>query len=107
MDEVPKGLLVKQPTPANIKPFPDCWFETTLATFEGYVSEALAKRVYKIAPPPLVVNRKGLEGIQETIDLMRMVSEKGQEGVKLVINRENDVTKSAKTSAIKLVVERP
>lgn len=39
-------------------------FKATLpATFGGYLLEALAKGVYKVAPPPEVVNRKGVDGI--------------------------------------------
>jgi len=86
---VPKGVDVKQPTAEKFKPFPDCWFETALATFGGYLPEALANGAYKVAPQPLVVNMKGLEGIQEAIDLLR-------EGIK-----------EDKISPIKLVVERP
>lgn len=104
---MPKGVDVKQPTAENFIPFPDCWFETTLATFGGYLPEALAKGAYKVAPSPLVVNRKGLEGIQEAIDLMRVVSEKGQEGIKETIDRMKEGMKEDKISAIKLVVERP
>lgn len=107
MDDVPKGVNVKQPTPENFKPFPDCWFETTLATFGGYLPEALAKGVYKVAPPPLVVNRKGLEGIQEAVDLMRVVAEKGPEGIKQAIDRMEESMKDEKISVVKLVVERP
>ena len=104
---MPEGLLVKQPTPENFKPFPDCWFETTLATFGGYLPEALAKGAYKVAPPPLVVNRRGLEGIQEAIDLMRVIAEKGVEGVKEFVDRKIGDMKKGEVSAIKLVVERP
>lgn len=104
---MPKGVDVKQPTAENFKPFPDCWFETTLATFGGYLPEALAKGAYKVAPSPLVVNRKGLEGIQEAIDLMRVIAEKGQEGIKEDIDRMKEGMKGDKISAIKLVVEQP
>lgn len=107
MDDVPKGVDVKQPMAETFKPFPVCWFETTPATFGGYLPEALAKGAYKVAPPPLVVNRNGLEGIQEGIDLMRAVSEKGLEGIKEAIECLKDGTKEDKISAIKLVVERP
>lgn len=65
--------------------WPDVWFEITDATFGGYLPEALAKGVYKIAPPPQVVNTKGLEGIQEAIDLMK----KGVSGTKLVVERRS------------------
>lgn len=73
-------MNLKQLPPENFKPFPDCWFEMTIATFGGYLPRALAKGAYKVAPPPLVVNRRGLEGIQEAVDLMRVVGEKGVEG---------------------------
>lgn len=87
-------------------PFPDCWFETEQATFGGYLPEALAKGAYKVAPPPLVVNRKGLEGLQEGIDIMRAISEKGDAGVKKAIEKaENGVNKDM--TVIKVVVERP
>ena len=104
---MPDTLNVKQPTPENFKPFPDCWFETTLATFGGYLPEALSKGAYKVAPPPLVVNKKGLEGIQEAVDIMRVVTEKGQEGIKEIIDSMKESTKEDRISAMKLVVERP
>lgn len=87
-------------------PFPDCWFETEQATFGGYLPEALAKGAYKVAPPPLVVNRNGLEGLQEGIDIMRAISEKGDAGVKKAIEKAgNGVNKDM--TVIKVVVERP
>ncbi|KAI0134362.1 chaperonin 10-like protein [Xylariales sp. AK1849] len=107
LDEVPEGVDFKQLTPETFVPFPDCWFETTAATFGGYLPEALAKGAYKVAPPPLVVNRKGLEGIQEAIDAMRVVSEKGEAGIKETIERTKEGLKDDKISAIKVVVERP
>ncbi|KAL1604140.1 hypothetical protein SLS60_005733 [Paraconiothyrium brasiliense] len=85
LGNVPEGVHLSQATVENIKPFPYCWFETLSATFGGYLPEALATGTYKVAPPPLVVNRQGLEGIQEAVDRMR-------EGT---------------VSAVKLVVERP
>lgn len=63
---------------------PDAFAETLPATFGGYLVEALAKGVYKIAPPPQVVNNKGIDGIQEALDELK-----------------------AGVSALKLVVERP
>lgn len=42
------------------------------------LAKGLAKGAYKMALP-LVVNREGLEGIPEGIDLMRVAAEKGQE----------------------------
>jgi hypothetical protein len=102
---MPKGLDVKQPT--SFKPFPDCWLETLPATFGGYLAEALAKGAYKVAPPPLVVSKKGLEGIQEAVDLQRIIAEKGQEGVKEAISRVKGGEEEDRISPIKLVVERP
>lgn len=97
---------IKQLTPDKFVPFPDCWFETEQATFGGFLPEALSKGVYKVAPPPLVVNRKGLEGLQEAIDILRAVSERGQEGVKEAIRKLEDGM-NADLSVIKVVVERP
>jgi hypothetical protein len=39
--------------------------------------------MYKVAPPPQVVNRRGLEGIQEALDLMK----RGVSATKLVVER--------------------
>jgi len=58
--------------------------ETLVATFGGYLPEALAKGVYKVAPLPWVINREGLEGIQDVLDII----------------------KGGEVSAAKLVVER-
>ena len=49
--------------------------------FGGYLPEALGKGKYKIAPPPEAVSTKGLEGIQEALDLMK----KGVSAKKLVV----------------------
>lgn len=99
-------MEIKQLAPDKMVPFPDCWFETEQATFGGYLPEALAKGAYKVAPPPLVVNRKGLEGLQEGIDIMRAISEKGDAGVKKAIEKaENGVNRDM--TVIKVVVERP
>jgi hypothetical protein len=62
---------------------PDAFAETLQATFGGYLPEALAKGMYKIAPPPQVVNRRGLEGIQEALDLIKA----GVSATKLVVER--------------------
>ncbi|KAL2173161.1 uncharacterized protein P884DRAFT_281237 [Thermothelomyces heterothallicus CBS 202.75] len=84
LGEVPKG------------PFLDCWFETTDATFGGYLSEVLAKGAYKVAPQPLV----------EAIDLRRFIAEKGHEGVKEAINRaRGNMEEDQGVSPVKLVVE--
>ncbi|KAA8645830.1 hypothetical protein EYZ11_010710 [Aspergillus tanneri] len=56
------------------------YHETNPATFAGYLPEALAAGVYKVAPVPDVVPTKGLEGIQEALDLLK----KGVSAKKLV-----------------------
>jgi len=99
-------VIVKQVSPANFKPFPLCWFETIPATFGGYLPQALATRAYKVAPPPLVISQNGLDGIQDGIDLMRAVAEKGQEGVKEALSRAVTGKEKGMPSVIKLVVER-
>ena len=107
MDDVPEGVVIKQPQPGSMKPFPEFYFETTHATFEGFLPAALARGAYKVAPPPLVVNKKGLEGIQEAIDLQRAIAEKGQEGIKeAIIRARGGVVTDDMVSPVKLVVER-
>ncbi|KAI6085042.1 GroES-like protein [Hypoxylon rubiginosum] len=57
-------------------------FEETLpVTFGGFLPEALAKCLYKIAPSPEIVSTKGLEGIQEALDILK----KGVSAKKLVV----------------------
>ncbi|KAJ5730947.1 uncharacterized protein N7483_005455 [Penicillium malachiteum] len=56
------------------------YYETNLATFAGYLPEALAKGTYKVAPVPEVVPTKGVEGIQEALDILK----KGVSAKKLV-----------------------
>ncbi|KAI1764370.1 GroES-like protein [Hypoxylon sp. FL1150] len=55
--------------------------ETLPVTFGGYMVEALAKGVYKIAPSPKIVSTKGVEGIQEALDILK----KGVSAQKLVV----------------------
>jgi hypothetical protein len=50
-------------------------------TFGGFLAEALAEGVYKIAPLPEVVPTKGLEGIQEALDVLK----KGVSAKKMVV----------------------
>lgn len=57
------------------------YHETNQATFAKFLPEALAKGVYKIAPSPEVVKTKGLEGIQEALDIVK----KGVSAKKIVI----------------------
>ena len=58
--------------------------ETIPVTFGGYLVDALAKGAYKVAPPPQVTPTKGLEGIQEGLDILK----KGVSAVKLVVEAE-------------------
>ena len=53
-----------------------------------------------------MVNRKGLEGIQEAVDLQRAIGEKGQQGIKEAVNRVKGGVEEDKVSPVKLVVER-
>jgi hypothetical protein len=103
VDDIPEGVDVKQR--ASFKPFPDCWFVTLPATFGAYLPEALAKGAYKVAPKPLVVGTKGLDGIQEAVDLQRVITEKGQEGIKEAMGRVGRM-EGDRVSPVKLVVER-
>lgn len=61
----------------------EAFAETLPATFGGYLPAALAAGVYQIAPPPRVVNRNGLEGIQEALNAMKA----GISAAKLVVER--------------------
>ena len=47
------------------------YHETNPATFAGYLPEALAKGLYNVAPAAHVVPTKGLEGIQEALDILK------------------------------------
>jgi hypothetical protein len=62
--------------------------------------------VYKIAPPPLVVNRKGLDGVQEAIDLQRGIAEKGHEGIKEALKAAGQAFDEGRVTPVKLIVER-
>jgi len=55
--------------------------ELVPTTFGGFLPEALAKGLYKVAPPPEVVPTKGLEGIQEALDILK----KGVSAKKVVV----------------------
>ncbi|KAI1179081.1 GroES-like protein [Nemania sp. FL0916] len=67
--DVPEGVTAKFTFGAGVGP--EAFAETLPATFGGYLPEALAKGVYKIAPPPRVANKKGLDGIQEAMDILK------------------------------------
>ena len=62
----------------------DMFEQTVPITFGGYFAEALAKGKYKVAPPPEAVPRKGLEGIQDALDILK----KGVSAKKLVVEAE-------------------
>ncbi|KAK6829546.1 hypothetical protein PG987_010130 [Apiospora arundinis] len=80
-DDIPEGVEAKFTFATSIGP--EAFAETLPATFGGYLPETLAKGVYRIAPAPQVVNRKGLDGIQEALDVMKG----GVSAVKLVVER--------------------
>ncbi|KAL4756886.1 zinc-binding alcohol dehydrogenase family protein [Aspergillus foveolatus] len=56
------------------------YYETSPATFAGYLPEALAKDLYQVAPTPQSVPTKGLEGIREALNILK----KGISAKKLV-----------------------
>ncbi|OTA58803.1 GroES-like protein [Hypoxylon sp. EC38] len=77
-EDVPEGVEAKMTFGTGGV---DMFKEILPATFGGFLVEALAKGAYKVAPPPEVVSRKGLEGIQEALDILK----KGTSAKKLVV----------------------
>lgn len=75
--DVPEGVEAKMVFGTG---GPEILQEVAIPVF-GYLSEALAKEVYKVAPPPEVVPTKGLDGIQEALDILK----KGVSAKKVVI----------------------
>ncbi|KAI1379254.1 GroES-like protein [Hypoxylon crocopeplum] len=59
----------------------DMFKETLPATFGEFLTEALTKGLYTIAPMPEVMLAKGLEGIQEALNILK----KGVSAKKLVV----------------------
>ena len=57
------------------------YYEISPATFGGFLPDALAKGLYKVAPAPEIVSTKGLEAIQESMDILK----KGVSAKKIVI----------------------
>ena len=55
--------------------------ETNAATFGGFFPDALAKGQYKVAPAVEVVSTKGVDGIQEGLDILK----KGVSAKKIVV----------------------
>ena len=54
------------------------------ATFGGFLPAALTQGMYKVAPTPEIVPTKGLEGIQEALDILK----KGVSAKKLVVEAD-------------------
>ena len=63
---------------------PNMFAETIPITFGGFFVDALANRTYKVAPSPQIMPTKGLEGIQEGLDILK----KGVSATKLVVEVE-------------------
>ncbi|KAI1779061.1 hypothetical protein F4818DRAFT_455261 [Hypoxylon cercidicola] len=59
----------------------DRFKEILPVTFGGFLPEVLARGLYKIAPRPEVISTKGLEGIQEALDILK----RGVSAKKLVV----------------------
>ncbi|KAI1803052.1 GroES-like protein [Daldinia bambusicola] len=79
--DVPEGVTAKFTIgTGNGDPFA----ETLPITFGGYFRDALQKGVYKIAPEPEVVSKKGLDGIQDALDIFK----KGVSSKKLIVEVE-------------------
>ncbi|KAF3058499.1 Zinc-binding alcohol dehydrogenase domain-containing protein cipB [Daldinia childiae] len=57
------------------------YYDTSSQLFGGFLEEALGLGTYKVAPTPEVVATKGLEGIQEGLDVVR----KGVSAKKIVV----------------------
>ncbi|KAH6711939.1 chaperonin 10-like protein [Leptodontidium sp. MPI-SDFR-AT-0119] len=79
--DAPEGVEVKMVFGIS---GPEAFAETMPITFGGFVPEALARGLYKVAPTPQVVPTKGLEGIQEALDILK----KGASATKLVVEAE-------------------
>ncbi|KAI0839520.1 GroES-like protein [Hypoxylon sp. FL0890] len=77
-EDVPEGVEVKMTFGTGGA---DMFKEILSITFGGFLVEALAKGAYKVAPPPEVVSKKGLDSIQEALDILK----KGTSAKKLVV----------------------
>ncbi|KAI1647471.1 GroES-like protein [Daldinia loculata] len=80
-EDVPEGVTAKFTFGTGGD---DPFAETRPVTFGGYFRDALHKGVYKVAPAPEVVSRKGLDGIQGALDIFK----KGVSSKKLVVEAE-------------------
>ena len=65
-DKVPSGVRAKMGTVSTLTDN-----EIGPAIFEDFLPTALSQRKYTVAPEPLVIGTKGLEGIQEGFDTLR------------------------------------
>ncbi|MCJ1372616.1 hypothetical protein MMC20_003841 [Loxospora ochrophaea] len=66
-NKVPSGVRAKMVFGSNIMTYN----EIGPAIFEDFLPKALAQHKYAVAPEPLIVGMKGLEGIQEGYDTLR------------------------------------
>ncbi|KAI4098847.1 MAG: hypothetical protein LQ339_006250 [Xanthoria mediterranea] len=62
----------------------DIYHEISAAVFGGILHNALASGAYKVAPKPEVVPTKGIEGIQEGLDVLRQ----GVSATKIVVEAQ-------------------
>lgn len=58
--------------------------EIAPAVFENFLPKALMQGRYKVAPEPMILAKKGLEGIQEGLDTLK----KGVSAKKVVVVAE-------------------
>ncbi|KAI0386969.1 GroES-like protein [Hypomontagnella monticulosa] len=76
--EVPEGVVAKFVYDANPKGF---YYDTCAVLFREFLPQALATGEYQIAPKPEVVNTRGVEGIQEALDILK----KGVSAKKIIV----------------------
>ena len=67
-----------------LMPSPGGYGQVLPAIWKGYLVEALGKGKYQIAPPPQILDIKGIQGIQPALDLQK----KGVSGTRLVVQAE-------------------
>ncbi|ORY68411.1 chaperonin 10-like protein [Pseudomassariella vexata] len=69
--ESKKTLFVASPSPIMPGDARGCRGEDYILPFGGFLTVALAKGWYKVAPPPEVVSVKGIQGIQRALDIFK------------------------------------
>lgn len=77
-DKVPQGVRAKMVFGADLA------YEIAPAVFENFLPKALMQGRYKVAPEPMILVKKGLEGIQEGVDTLK----KGVSAKKVVVVAE-------------------